>query len=150
MRVDVWNGDQSKHRGEGEYNEDVPVYFMLMPDGSLRSMANAEEKPDEALVPEGAQVLEMPANPKIVLDSGEVVYGCQVWWRAVLEPELQGKMNKVVDEVIEKLQGFKQPLSSEQKEEIDTIFKTATSQFENERHKTLLVQLVIEGLENKE
>jgi len=36
-----------------------------------------------ALIPKlaaGAVVKKSPANPKIVLDSGQVVYGCQVWW----------------------------------------------------------------------
>jgi len=26
-------------------------------------------------------------TPKIRLDSGEIVYGCQIWWKSIGEPE---------------------------------------------------------------
>ncbi len=81
MRVKVWNGDQSKYLGEGDYVDDVTVYFIAMPDGSLKSGSNAEEKPDE--LPEGGRLIESDRNPKIVLDSGQTVYGCQVWWQPI-------------------------------------------------------------------
>jgi hypothetical protein len=80
LRVDVWNGDQSVHLGPGTYVADVPVYFFLMDDGSLRSCENAEREPYDWEVPPGATVQKSPNNPKIVLDSGRTVYGCQVWW----------------------------------------------------------------------
>jgi hypothetical protein len=85
MRVNVWNGDRTKFLGLGNYEEDVVVYFMEMPDGSLQSLKNAEERPD--MVPEGAKVILSEGNPKIVLDSGRVVYGCQVWWSPSEEVE---------------------------------------------------------------
>jgi hypothetical protein len=55
------------------------VYAIEMPDGSIRSCANAEQEPTLDMVPEGATVKKLPRNPKIVLDSGRTVYGCQVW-----------------------------------------------------------------------
>ena len=33
----------------------------------------------------GWELDALPSNPKIELDSGEVVYGCQVWWTRVPE-----------------------------------------------------------------
>jgi hypothetical protein len=69
--VKVYNGDKSRLLGFGNYTENVPVYVMVMPDGSLRSLGNAEQKPDEV--------------PKIVMDDGSVKYGCQVWWERVVE-----------------------------------------------------------------
>lgn len=80
MRVDVHNGDQSVHLGQGTYIGDVPVYIMIMPDGNLQSLSNAEEEPID--IPPGARV-HKSHNPKIVLDSGQVVYGCQVWWSSL-------------------------------------------------------------------
>lgn len=80
MRVDVHNGDQSVHLGHGTYVADVSVYFVILPDGSLSSLSNAEEEPAADTIPPGAVVRESPSNPKIVLDNGQVVYGCQVWW----------------------------------------------------------------------
>lgn len=82
-RVRVSNGDRSKDLGLGTYVGDVPVYFIVMPDGSLQSRTNAEEPPSGPEVPAGAQVVKSPDNPKIILDSGETVYGCQVWWGPV-------------------------------------------------------------------
>lgn len=83
MKVRVWNGDQSEYLGEGEYVGEVTVYYMVMPDGSLQSLSNAEEKPDQ--IPDGATLQESPGNPKIILDNGKTVYGCQVWWEPVKE-----------------------------------------------------------------
>ena len=83
QRVRVWNGDQSKYLGEGEYVGEATIYAIEMPDGSLRSNSNAEIEPDD--VPEGGVVRSVPNNPKIVLDNGQTVYGCQVWWEPVEE-----------------------------------------------------------------
>ena len=79
-RVRVWNGDRSEFLGEGNYVSDVTVYFIQMPDGSLQSGTNAELEPEDEDVPEGGVVRKVGNNPKIIMDSGEVVYGCQVWW----------------------------------------------------------------------
>jgi len=85
LRVKVWNGDQSQFLGFGRYVDDVVTYAALMPDGSLRSSRNAEETIPADQLPEGAVQQELPKNPKIVLDNGQVVYGCQVWWESVPE-----------------------------------------------------------------
>lgn len=67
----------------GRYVGDVTVYFIAMPDGSLRSNHNAEEPPPENIIPKGTRVVKSESNPKIILDSGDTVYGCQVWWSPV-------------------------------------------------------------------
>ena len=103
MKVDVWNGDQSVHLGLGEYVGDVEVFFIAMPDGSLRSLKNAEERPEDSLVPEGAHVFSAKNNPKIVLDDGQVVYGCQVWWQAVLSEQNLERIEQLCDEIKAKL-----------------------------------------------
>jgi hypothetical protein len=82
-RVEVWNGDRSQYLGKGRYVGDVTTYAILDADGALRSMKNAEKKPTK--VPEGCEISELPNNPKIILDDGTVVYGCQVWWNYVAE-----------------------------------------------------------------
>jgi hypothetical protein len=85
-KVKVWNGDRSEYLGEGTYVGDVPVFFIGMPDGSIRSLANAEEKPPEEVIAEmGGELIEAGENPKIVMDKEvepgrNVMYGCQVWW----------------------------------------------------------------------
>ena len=74
MRVEVYGGDGATYLGQGEYVGDVAVYI-IRGDESIYSAKNAEE------IPEGVDIAEMlPSNPKIVMDTGEVVYGCQVWW----------------------------------------------------------------------
>ena len=79
-RVRVWNGDKSEFLGEGNYVGDVKVYFIRLEDGSIQSNRNAEEKPDPTDIPEGADIIKAGKNPKIILDNGETVYGCQVWF----------------------------------------------------------------------
>jgi hypothetical protein len=86
FRVNVWNGDRSEFLGEGEYVGDVTVYFFET-EGGISSASNAEEKPEG--VPED-KIIEAPNNPKIVLDSGRVVYGCQVYWAPIEEGEKKG------------------------------------------------------------
>jgi len=99
MKVRVWNGDQSECLGIGDYDEDVAVYFIHMPDGSLRSISNAEQEPTPDMIPEGAQVIKSDDNPKIVLENGEVVYGCQTWWHPLeREAEIINKLAEVVNE----------------------------------------------------
>lgn len=83
-RVEVFDGDGSEFLGYGEYVGNVSVYVIVMPDGSIKSLKNAEQKPsDEEVTNLGGELLEVENNPKIVLDNGRVVYGCQVWWQPV-------------------------------------------------------------------
>jgi len=81
MRVDVWNGDHTKYLGQGTYEADTVVYFWVNPDGSLGSLHDATEKPDEDQIPPGAELCKSEKdNPMILMDNGGIVYGCQVWW----------------------------------------------------------------------
>lgn len=84
-RVRVWNGDRSEYLGEGKFVGNVTVYIIQMEDGSLRSNGNAEIEPEPQDVPEGGIVRKAGNNPKIILDNGDTVYGCQVWWEPVEE-----------------------------------------------------------------
>jgi len=72
-RVAVWSGDGSEALGNGTYVDQVTVYVIPSP-GGLSSYKCAEERPD---LP---NVEKIERNPKIRLDSGGIVYGCQVWW----------------------------------------------------------------------
>jgi hypothetical protein len=83
MRVRVYDDSGENYLGEGVYTGNVAVYFIVMPDGSLRSCSNAEEEPTPDMIPPGAEVHKSDDNPKIVLDNGRVVYGCQVWWEPI-------------------------------------------------------------------
>jgi hypothetical protein len=83
-RVQVYSGDGQQDLGLGTWIGEVTVYFVRCPDGSLKSMRNAEEKPSDELVAElGGELACHENNPKIELDSGGIVYGCQVWWAPV-------------------------------------------------------------------
>jgi len=91
-RVRVWNGDQTQYLGEGDYAGKATVYFIRMEDGSIQSNHDAEIEPDADMVPDGASVICSEDNPKFVLDSGDTVYGCQVWWEPVEDaPKKQHK-----------------------------------------------------------
>lgn len=79
-RVRVWNGDKSECLGEGTLVGFVPVYIVRDPDGGIFSNTLAEEKPEG--IPDEL-IVKLDSNPKIVLDSGRVVYGCQTWWSSV-------------------------------------------------------------------
>lgn len=79
--VVVWNGNRTELLGEGKYAGEATVYFIRMPDGSLRSSKNAEIEPED--IPEGATVVCSENNPKLILNDGQVVYGCQVWWEPI-------------------------------------------------------------------
>lgn len=82
MRVNVFS-DKVEYLGQGEYVEDVPVWFAQMPGGIPPVMIRAEEPPDEQAISEatnaGGKVV-VRQIPKIILDSGETVYGCRVWY----------------------------------------------------------------------
>jgi len=82
QRVQVHSGDGKTLLGNGTYVGEVAVY-VVRGEGFIRSAPNAEE------IPMGMEHLAemIPSNPKIILDSGEVVYGCQVWWAPIPEGE---------------------------------------------------------------
>ena len=84
-RVDVWAGDGKTHLGNGELVGKVDVWYFIMPDLSLMSLGNCEQRPPDDMVTEmeagGAALYKSEGNPKIVLDDGTIKYGCQVWWK---------------------------------------------------------------------
>lgn len=81
LRVQVWNGDQSVFLGNGELVGTATVYFIACEGGVLYSSENPEERPTEkALAELQGELVESADNPKIRLDDGSYVYGCQVWW----------------------------------------------------------------------
>ncbi len=82
MKVQVFEGEGGDFLGFGDLVSNVTVYAIAKPDGSMVSLQNAEEQPfDDVVAAHGGELLIIEDNPKIVLDSGRVVYGCQVWWR---------------------------------------------------------------------
>lgn len=94
MRVQVWNGDQSEFLGHGELVGTATVYFVAGADGGLYSMENPEERPPEEMLRElDGEIIESADNPKIRLDDGSHVYGCQVWWSPVDAPGPEPSVN---------------------------------------------------------
>jgi len=88
IRVHVFSGDGETDLGLGTYEGTVEVFVFEMPDGSLKSMHDAASPPPpelcQQLESEGAVLRSITANPKIRLDTGDIVYGCQTWWGRVL------------------------------------------------------------------
>ena len=83
MTVEVFDGTGKQLLGFGKLVKHVTVYAIVKPDGSIVSLQNAEERPPDELIAEhNGELLVTEDNPKIVLDDGRVVHGCQVWWRA--------------------------------------------------------------------
>lgn len=83
MRVKVRSGDGTEDLGEGWYVGDVTVWFIRHPDGHLSSAPDAEKPPPVEMIPPGAELIKSEDNPKIKLDRGDTVYGCQVWWEPI-------------------------------------------------------------------
>lgn len=83
-RVNVMLGDIFEPLSKGVIVDYVSVYFARMPDGHIVSLADAESEPPAEWVAYlksvGVEIIKMPNNAKIKLDSGEIRYGCQVWW----------------------------------------------------------------------
>ena len=81
-RVMVYDGAGKGDGRPGRYAGNVTLYAIVAEDGSLLSNKLSETKPDAELVASvNGELLELPENPKLILDSGEVVYGYQVWWK---------------------------------------------------------------------
>jgi hypothetical protein len=68
---------------DGEIIDWVTVYVVITKKGIV-SLDNAEEKPtEEQLAKVGGVVVSTDNDAKIRLDTGEIVYGCQVWWEPI-------------------------------------------------------------------
>jgi hypothetical protein len=75
-RVNVWDGSGKNYLGLGTLQDYVTVYAVRYK-GALVSLSDAETPPP---VKDGMEVETIHNNPKILLDDGRTVYGCQVWW----------------------------------------------------------------------
>lgn len=81
-RVKVSDGSAKDSLGLGTVIDLVTVYIGGDPRSGCITSAQDAERPRE-----GARAI--PNNPKILLDSGKVVYGCQVWFQ-LLDAEAGG------------------------------------------------------------
>lgn len=84
-RVIVKDGANDKALGRGTLIGYASLYAFVGPVGSqLASMENPEEIPATDVISEmldhGFALVKLFNNPKIELDSGKTVYGCQVHW----------------------------------------------------------------------
>ena len=85
MMVNVWDSARTQLLGVGVYEGDVDVYFAVN-DETQEAMSKQDPTEDiaEADLPAGFRV-EKTKSPKIVLNTGLTVYGCQVWWEVIDE-----------------------------------------------------------------
>lgn len=87
IRVKVMSGDGKRDLGLGNMVGGVDLYFFRLPNGNLMSDKYAEEKPSASLIrameDDFGAILEEKNNPKIELDNGDIVYGCQCYWGRV-------------------------------------------------------------------
>jgi hypothetical protein len=79
-QVKVYAGDGQTFLGLGNYVGNETVYFYQDESGNLLSCSDATQVPAD--VP-ADKIQKTEGNPKIILDNGQVVYGCQVWWEAL-------------------------------------------------------------------
>jgi hypothetical protein len=87
QRVVVFDGKGENLVGLGRYVGEARVYIAVRGTRTnpiLRTGKNAEIPPILKADEVDCQIISQ-MNPKIVLDDGEVVYGCQVWWEPVEE-----------------------------------------------------------------
>lgn len=79
MRVEVFDGSGKEFLGLGTMMGFVDVYIVRHENG-IYSAHDAETKPEG--FPEEA-ITKIPSNPKIKLDDGRIVYGCQTYWKKI-------------------------------------------------------------------
>ncbi len=84
-RVRVLNGDRTKELGPGTLVGTADVWVFPAKDGSLWTTGDPEQQPTEDMIAKmldaGCERPELvKSNPRILLDDGNTVYGCQVWW----------------------------------------------------------------------
>ena len=86
LRVEVFSGNGKEFLGAGTMVGFVPVYIIRELDSikGIYSSHNAEVKPEG--VPDEL-ITKIDSNPKIKLDDGKVVYGCQVYWKLIEKEE---------------------------------------------------------------
>ena len=89
-RISAISGDGKENLGKGWYVGNVNVYsFRDFSTMSLHTLSNAEQRPSDQLIEAqsalGRELDILENNPKLVMDNGEVYYGCQVWWEEIDE-----------------------------------------------------------------
>jgi len=82
LRVEVFDGSGKERLGLGTMMGFVDVYIIRGEDGHLYSSDDAEKKPKGF---PGKIIDKIKGNPKIQLDDGRIVYGCQTWWKEIEE-----------------------------------------------------------------
>jgi len=84
-RVSVASGDGQSEMGQGVLTGFVTVYGVQTSTGALISLVDCERRPSEAELAAmgGGEIIELEDNPKIEMDDGRIVYGCQVWWNPI-------------------------------------------------------------------
>ena len=85
LRVKVWDGRHEKYLGLGWFVGRKAVYTFWHPGRrTISTLSDPTQEPtdDEIALMEsdGFQLERLDDNPVIELDSGETVYGSQVWW----------------------------------------------------------------------
>lgn len=80
-RVKVWDHKQEEYWGEGTYLKEVEVYAAVMPNGEIFTTESPEEDPEND-IPEGSKIEKLMTS-KIILDTDEIVYGCQIWFEKI-------------------------------------------------------------------
>ena len=90
VRVKVTDGCGEKSLGLGWFIGEITVYaFWHSNKGMLSTFSDPTQKPtdDEIVSMEsnGFQLTELSDNPVIELDTGETVYGSQVWWEEYVD-----------------------------------------------------------------
>ncbi len=80
IKIKVFDGTGKKVLGFGYIIGHTDVWVIEMPDGSIRSLKDAKKRPTNR---SGGTLQRILNNPKIRLDKGRIVYGCQVWWELV-------------------------------------------------------------------
>lgn len=99
-RVKVWewvdpNDPEAGYLGEGEFMGNVPLSEVISEEEQkenfkafcLRTLDILESDEDVLMEEVNRMFAEMNyserTTPKIRLDSGKIVYGCQIWWEAI-------------------------------------------------------------------
>jgi len=92
MRVEVWNGTGETYLGKGYFVGLVDVYAIHTgPFGYILSEEDPTKEPSEENLKwaeeNGGEYSLIKLNPKLKMDDGRIIYGCQCWWQPIPEEE---------------------------------------------------------------
>ena len=89
-------GETEESYGEGTIEDLVEVYVAILADGTMISTKTPETtKPSTNVLSKDVKVQKIESH-RIKLDSGEIVYGCQVWWRPLWEDDNEEPLRKTL------------------------------------------------------